>query len=105
MKGKDVARLKLLLLLLLLLLWGNQPPLLSHFDIAQFQYPYLSFVLSQTSMNVPALKITIVIRMHCVATLKGHMSAVASVDIRVMVETVRVSICLKVLQSMLVVVK
>ena len=48
-------------------------------------------------MNVPALKITTVIRMHGVATLKGHMSVVASVDTRVMVETVKVSICFKVM--------
>ena len=44
-------------------------------------------------MNVEALRIMSVTPTHCVAILKGPMSVVALVDIRVMVEAVQVNIC------------
>jgi len=46
--------------------------------------------LLQISMNVQALKQTSVIPTLCVATLLNPTSVVASLDIRVMVETVQV---------------
>ena len=41
-------------------------------------------------MNAQTLKVMIVIPTHCVPTLKGRMSVVVLVDIRVMVKTAQV---------------